>query len=265
MCKTIFTEEQNQFMRDNYQSMSYSEIGKRLGFTERQIRGRINNMGLSKNRKFKKDYFKEIDDERKAYWLGFIYADGYIIYNLKTATYELGIELKSVDDYLLKELAVDLGSAHDVEYKHNHKRFNGYEYDTDSCVLRVYSKEICDDLISNGIVPNKTNEKQFPTNFTFTSDFVRGFLDGDGCIYVDKRNHIWVSFTNSNNDFLQYINSLIENILAIKGSIYKENDKKYKLMYFKQSDVRKLLDWIYDGSQLQLSRKYNIYQSYYLN
>ena len=45
MAKTIFTAEQNQFMRDNYMSMSYADIANELGFTERQIRGRINNMG----------------------------------------------------------------------------------------------------------------------------------------------------------------------------------------------------------------------------
>lgn len=39
--KKIFTDEQEKFMIENYLTMSYKEIGKKLGFTERQIRGRL--------------------------------------------------------------------------------------------------------------------------------------------------------------------------------------------------------------------------------
>ena len=263
MSKTIFTPEQNQFMRDNYATMSYADIAKELGFTERQIRGRINNMGLSKIRKFNKKYFNSIDAAEKAYWLGFIYADGYIICNPLLANYEFGIELKSTDDYLLKQLSENLGGVHSLEYKHNCKRFNGYEYETDSCRLRVYSKDICNDLISNGVVPNKTLQSIYPQCNKFFQDFVRGFLDGDGCIYIDKKNHIGVSFTNANKDFLEYINTQIKNIMSITGSIYKENDKKYKLMYYRQNDVKRLLDWVYTNKTICLNRKYDIYTSYY--
>ena len=138
--KSIFTKEQNDYLRENYNKKSYKEIADILGFTERQIRGRINNMGLSKIRKFDKTYFKNIDSEEKAYWLGFIYADGYIVYNSNSATYELGIELNAKDDYILQKLAYNLGNVHKVEYKHNNRNFNGYNYFTDSSILRILKK-----------------------------------------------------------------------------------------------------------------------------
>ena len=109
--KSIFSKEQNKYLQENYDKKSYKEIAEILGFTERQIRGRINNMGLSKTRKFDKSYFDNIDSKEKAYWLGFIYADGYIVCNQHTATYELGIEINSQDDYLLKRLAYNLGNV----------------------------------------------------------------------------------------------------------------------------------------------------------
>lgn len=262
--KSIFTEEQNNYLRENYNKKSYKEIANELGFTERQIRGRINNMGLSKNRKFDKSYFNAINSSEKAYWLGFLYADGYIIYNSKLATYELGIELNSKDDYILKKLSENLGGVHNVEYKHSKKSFNGYDYETDSCVLRVYSKQICDDLISLNVVPNKTNSNLFPICDNYFFDFLRGFLDGDGCIYVDHRNHIMVNFTNANDDFLFYINNKVNDLIGISGSIYKEKDKKYRLIYFRQDDIRTLLDNIYENiSDSFLIRKYDIYMSYY--
>lgn len=58
--KSIFSKEQNKYLQENYDKKSYKEIAEILGFTERQIRGRINNMGLSKTRKFDKSYFDKL-------------------------------------------------------------------------------------------------------------------------------------------------------------------------------------------------------------
>lgn len=49
--KSIFNEEQKDYMIKNYLILSYREIGNHLGFTERQIRGWLNNHGYNKNRK----------------------------------------------------------------------------------------------------------------------------------------------------------------------------------------------------------------------
>ena len=42
--KSIFSKEQNKYLQENYNKKSYKEIAEILGFTERQIRGRINNI-----------------------------------------------------------------------------------------------------------------------------------------------------------------------------------------------------------------------------
>ena len=90
--KKIFTDEQEKFMINNYLTMSYKEIGEKLGFTERQIRGRLNNMGYTKIRKINDHYFDIIDIPLKAYLLGFIYADGWVYHNENTRNYEFGIQ-----------------------------------------------------------------------------------------------------------------------------------------------------------------------------
>lgn len=211
------------------------------------------------NENFDRHYFKNIDSEEKAYWLGFIYADGYI------CNYELGIKLKSTDDYLLSQLAKNLGDYHKVTYRDNHKIFNGYEYDTHSCLIRIYALDIVEDLKKIGIVPNKTNSKIYPRCDEYFFSFLKGFLDGDGCIYRNKnKNSLCVSFTNANADFLEYLNNTISQKINIKGRIYKENEKKYKLMFFRKDDVKILLDEIYScKTDSYLTRKYEIYKSYY--
>lgn len=160
--KSIFTEEQIEYLRNNYDKMTYLEIATELGFTERQVRGKINNMGLRKIKNFNKDYFSKIDNANKAYWLGFIYADGYIVVNNNNRNYELGIELNEKDVKLLEKFNNELNGVHKIYFKHKKKKFNGYNYETDSCIIRIYSKNIVCDLMKLNIFPNKTNREEFP-------------------------------------------------------------------------------------------------------
>lgn len=66
--KYMFSDEIIEFMIDNYQTMKYSEIAKHVGLTEKQVKGKLNNMGYTKIRKFNSDYFHNIDSELKAYF-----------------------------------------------------------------------------------------------------------------------------------------------------------------------------------------------------
>lgn len=262
--KSIFTDEQIEYLKSNYDKMSYREIANKLGFTERQIRGKINGLGLSKLRKFNNEYFKNITNPDQAYWLGFIYADGYLIENSKNRNYELGIELKQNDIKLLECFNELLGNVHKIITHHNTKNFNGYTYETDSCIIRIYSKEIVEDLKRLSVYPNKTYRNEFPMCNNLFWDFFRGFNDGDGCLHISQKNCIFVELTNSNKYFLEYLNNTIYSLLNIKGSIYKEKDRKYRLVYFRKNDTKLLLDTIYKNENcIKLQRKYDIYKSYY--
>ena len=260
----IFSDKDIEYIKGNYKSMTYGQIASKLNYTEKQIRSKALNLGLTKTRKFNKKYFQRITTPNQAYWLGLIYADGYLVHNKKLSNYELGIELINTDHKLLDDLNVELGGVHKVVFFHKEKNFNGYEYETDTCALRIYSKTIVDDLIKCGVVPNKTYSSIYPKCENFIWDFIRGFLDGDGCIYVNTKNYITVKFTNSNVDFLNHIKNIIEAELQIEGSIYQENSHKYQLVYYRQTDVHILLQHIYYTNHNQhLDRKYQIYHSYY--
>lgn len=262
--KKIFNDEQIQFIKDNYQTMSYRDLANALGnYTERQVCGKINGMGLTKIRKFNDRYFEEIDSGDKAYWLGLLYADGWVINNVEGSTYEVSIELQKNDGYLIEQLAEALGGVHKVTYKHGDTTFNGYHYDTDEAVLRIYSKKMVHDLISHGVVERKTKSDEYPRCDLFIRDFIRGFLDGDGCIYIDHtrcKPLTMVHFTNSNIALLNYLNERIREEIGITGTVYTEKEYKHRLMYFRQDDVRALLNWIYDDvSGPMLTRKYDKY------
>ena len=100
-----WNKEEIKFLKDNYKDMSYKEIAIKLNRTENAIKVKTNKLGLIKSKYiYNKDYFKVIDSEEKAYWLGFIYADGYVCAN-DTGS-ELGIELQVGDIEHLKKFNI---------------------------------------------------------------------------------------------------------------------------------------------------------------
>lgn len=261
---TIFSESDKRYMSDNYMTLSYKQIAKKIGFTERQVRSWINNNLDSKLRSFNKSYFSDISTPTKAYWLGFIYADGYIINNPKNRNYELGMELQSEDKYMLDMLNEELGNVHRLYHKHQTKQICGYEQMsvTDSWVLRVYSKDIVNDLIRHHIVPNKTNSELFPKVNKFFLDFVRGYLDGDGCIYVDKKGHLYVHITSANVGILNYLQEKFLSDYKVKSHIYNENSKKYRIVFYGAEALNMLNLIYYNDSVIKLNRKYDKYSQY---
>ena len=144
--------------------MKYKDIAAKLGFTEKQIRSWVSNHAEKKIRVFNNRYFQNIDTPTKAYWLGFIYADGWVSINEKRRTYELGIELCASDVQQLLDLNNELGGVHLISRKHKECVIHNNKVTsiTDIVKLRIYSKPLVQDLIDAGILENKTLKSGFP-------------------------------------------------------------------------------------------------------
>ena len=262
--KLRFSNDDIEFMKKNYDKMSYKEIGDVLGYTERQVRGKINHMNLTKIREFNKRYFENIDSSNKAYWLGFIYADGYVIKKEERRSYELGIELNRNDEYHLQKFNEELGGVHKIYQKHKDLYIadNPEMSHVDASVIRVYSADIVNDLDKHGIIQNKTNIPDiFPKmEGVFFMDFLRGYVDGDGCIYVPSdKNKAQIHITSCHPQVFEYIKEVLLKEYNISSRIYKEKDKKYRL-YISQKDTLKFLDLLYKEQNCTcLKRKYEKY------
>lgn len=263
--KNMFSDFDIEYMKQHYFDMSYKEIGEKLGFTERQIRGKVNHLGLIKNRQFIDTYFENIDCSDKAYFLGLIYADGWIVYNPKVATYELGIQLQSSDKHILESLNNALGGVHKISHTApKEKEIKGVKtISKDQDALRVYSKKIVNDLMSLNIVPNKTKHSAYPSvPDEYFFDFLRGYIDGDGCYYFDKLNNCEISITCSNEEPLKWISGKLEHY-NIHSFVYKEYDTKYRLYCYRRNDVEKLISkMFYSSNILYLKRKYDKIKSH---
>ena len=256
--KTIFNDYQKEYMINNYLLLSYKEIGEAIGFTDKQVKGWLNHHGYTKLRKINNDYFSSIDTPIKAYFLGFIYADGWVVYNESSRNYELGVELQSEDRYVLEKLNDELGGLNKIcHYDPKIRYIKGVKANCGhSDVLRVYSKQLVSDLIKNGVESNKTQKDIYPVvpdNLFF--DWLRGYIDGDGCFYNNQK-ITSMHITCSTQSPLKYIQFKL-NEYGIVTSIHEENPKKHRLTCTNKNSLYILINHLYYKDGLfYLKRKY---------
>lgn len=182
------SEKDKKEILDAYYTTSSSELAKKYNVT----RGMITKLWYDNNLRNKdkniykinnKDYFHIIDSPEKAYFLGFIAADG-CLYNKKekhpNAQNILKITLQKDDEEILIRFKEALGTNKPLTY--NNKERNGEKFCYVS--LEIVSDEIYNDIIAHDLLPNKTyiNSWAILDDEKYRPDYIRGYFDGDGSI-----------------------------------------------------------------------------------
>lgn len=147
-----------------------------------QENGLISKQGLTYT--CNENYFQNIDTAQKAYWLGFIAADG-CIYRREGHRGMLSIGLQKSDIQILEYLKEDLNTTRPISIQEN-KRNNHF-----IATLQINSDIICNRLLEIGIGVRKTFDlsiKEICSNIPkkFINSFILGYFDGDGSIDIPK-------------------------------------------------------------------------------
>ncbi len=189
------------------------------------------------------NYFNEIDCEEKAYFLGFLFADG----NVNKHSNQVVLKLNSRD----KEILIRLNKLISNECLI-------FEYG-DNSELRFSSKNIKDNLIKYGCIPNKSLKLKFPNiDNKYVRHFIRGYFDGDGSI-VRYRNDFVVIIV-STEDFCNGINIYFSGVIDHpKYATNRGNNITCTIGYKGNRKVLKFLEMIYMDSTIYLNRKYKKY------
>jgi hypothetical protein len=251
-------------------------IAKHIGYSKKTVLFFLNKnvkMRHEKYRKYKftnENYFDSIDTEEKAYFLGFLWADGC---NFRTEgkrkAYQIHLSLQERDGEIVNLLAskiygntdiVVLRDPNLVNHKYPQKRQKQYS-------LRIPSKHISGILLNYGMEPRKSFTLEIPKNIKFDEilwrAFIRGYYDGDGGISFNSSSKNYAISIISSLNFCTEINNKIKEYFGLKLS---ENiqTKKYSspMMYLKiHGNIKcfNFLKWLYKDSTIHLSRKYNKY------
>lgn len=242
------------------QGISSIKIGKLLNVSDSFIRSKLKENGIKirslrdshKTKIFNEDYFETIDSAEKAYWLGFIYADG----NIRINTHKRGyksyiISIAQAESEPLEKLIKAI-NGNNIRLTTHMSHLNKIYY-----TLTLNSKTMFDGLNSNGCVPNKSLILKFPSNVpeNLNNHFIRGYFDGDGSIFIRKmkkvyKNHIAiyqngvVSFIGT-FEFLSKIKEILNfipthliknkrrdtNNWELRATSYRSTEEMYKYFY----------------------------------
>ena len=197
---------------------------------------------LPHKKKINKNIFEVINTEEKAYWLGFLYADGYV--GLTDNRVELTLQLSDVNH--IKKFKTFLNS--DCKISTNSYRSR----------LSIKDEKIKKDLINLGCTPQKSLILKFPTDDKVPKElirhFIRGYFDGDGSLCVtEKTKSIDILGTY---DFLYQL-CLESNIATSKIYVSKsKSNKVFRIVLGSRIDLYNFPKYIYDDCDIYLDRKY---------
>lgn len=241
---------------------SYSKIGKLLGISQNTIAYRCREYGIDKSTKWvgrkrqyslDEKYFELIDTPEKAYWVGFLAADGYV--NSSKGILELGLQRQ--DESHIKKFAKAINTNKPIYQKDS--KYNGKKYP--SSLLRINSHKMVNDLNALGIIERKSLIYSPPTENQIDKGLIKywilGYLDGDGSISIDKNKRYSLSFVGTMKT-LSFIQKFFSTNVAYRN---EHNTGKTFSIIYAESKTKEILDYLYDNDAIYfcLERKYKKY------
>jgi len=213
-------------------------------------------------------YFDNIDSQEKAYWLGFLWADGNISRTAKRAAGPNRLRLAqkwSEKDHMEKFRTAIASNAPIARIPH--------EGNHDVAQLDINSRRICDALtkLGYGKKDARTSIPNIPHDLV--KHFIRGYFDGDGCLSIYTQTvrkwtilkHEW-SITG-NEDLLAAIQSILTADAATtattKLKAYTRSPHTRSLRYGKRDDIVKLYHYLYDNSSIYLDTKHTKFVDFF--
>lgn len=202
------------------------------------------------------DFFENIDTEEKAYWLGFMFADGYIV-NHENRYGEDSFGLTLAEDSLdsIEKFKKSLHATNPILYD------NSKSIGQPLAKIVLTSQKTVNDLIDKGCVKQKSLILQPPKKVPekLLSHFIRGFFDGDGSLMKYNYNNYpsyQIEFTTT------YEMAIWLRDIFGKGDVHKEKRRDFT-WYYSIGGNRQVLDichYMYDEATIWMNRKYARYQ-----
>lgn len=253
-------EYEDEIIREHYPVNGWEKVHSFLPNRSReQIRARASKIGVS-YLKYNRDFFEIIDTEEKAYWLGFVYADGYV-----TTENRFGIELGIKDLSHLEKFTKSL--------EYNGKIRSRIRNGNETCLILIKNGKVFKDLEDKGVFRDKTYSSEFPSDKqvppNLVNHFLRGYFDGDGCYHFNRRkvprkDRGWKIYNKLSKEISltckseKMINEIRAQLLSQGIESRIDINPKGDLPVLRISNIEnmvKLINYLYKNATLYLDRK----------
>lgn len=201
---------------------------------------------LSRKHYFDTDFFETINTPEKAYFLGFIQADGCITQQERCGKV-LSFQIHKKDiDVMQKFLSVL--NARGIELRNS-----GSHY----VRLSLCSNKLVNDLLKHGVAYKKSYSDKFPKigDNSLLSHYIRGVFDGDGSVYQETCTGHPTCYIMGRLMFCKWVQEAIGSQLDISTRIYKQKGDVCTLRIRRERDVKRFFEWLYLDATVYLERK----------
>jgi uncharacterized protein (DUF433 family) len=271
--KKIFPEDEIKIVELYQQGLSAPQIAEQFDIEHTMVLRYLEKNGINRrsaeecHRKYaiNEHFFDNIDTEEKAYFLGFLYADGG---NNIDANF-VRIDLARKDKDILEKLASLIYLNNPLQHIKNQdreKEYKGQKVIYHTSYFNINSKYICHKLEALGCPAKKSLIITFPewlTDPELQKHFIRGYYDGDGGVSLtDVKTRSANTKIVSTLEFCKTMSKIIELNSNIKfGEPYNDVEEKnvYSIRLSGNRQIIHFLDWLYKNSSIHLNRKYNLY------
>lgn len=249
---------------------SVKRTSEKCQISEYLVRKILKNNGIiltrsSSHLKYKcnENYFENIDSEDKAYWLGFLFADGYV--NKRPGSDRLILALSTKDKKHIELFKKSINSENPIiDSIIKTGIMKGKEYSK----ISITSNKLISDLENLGCTSKKSLTLKFPNlKKELIPHFIRGYFDGDGSVFLSNEKH-WRNGTITpvihfrfcgTKEFLEVINKEIN----LSGRISQaKQSKAFELTYKRNKKVIHFYQYLYNNSTIFLHRKHEVFKKH---
>lgn len=257
--KIRFTKEEDKFLLDNYNKIGIMKCCKALNRNKGSVQKRRIILKIKNNQKIQDSFQRmfPVDTKEKAYFLGFLWADGYVPINRPRADNRICISIQEEDGNAIKDIfCKNINFYVNFSPKLKPTWKNILHFRVSDKLLHKKLEEL--DYGIKSFAPQTKVLKEIPENLHYM--FWRGYIDGDGSIATHS-NRVTAS-SNIKQDWTE-LENLCRRLNIENFKIFRMTSKKnHKYSVFsirKLPDCEKILNYIYQNfeeDKIGLVRKY---------
>lgn len=247
-----------QLGKDYLAGLTFEQLERKYAISSPSIYKHLDAMDISRRQsrhyQCNEHFFDDLALESPAYWLGFILADGSVRRRTPNRSGEILIVQSKRDIEHLERF------KHDIE-------FNGpitLQTNGDVVQTRITSEHLYRRVLGLGIQPRK----KYLDDYTFPSvpqcsvrHTIRGFVDGDGGLYINERLRINISSKSPN--VLRNIKAILTANCPFGLGGYESKSRVtgvWTLGWSAKADCVWIARFLYGDCSVALLRKYDIAQ-----
>lgn len=256
MAKPKLNEKQKIWAVQEYlNGKTAAAISRELNITSQSVDSLLKRRGIPRRgrRQFyvNESFFEIIDSEEKAYWLGFLFAEG----SLDTKRYCLGLKLGKKEKEQVERFKKAIEAEHSIKQTTDGR---------DAWIIKIGSKLIAKSLLKFGFGAGKTLNIRIPSiPDDLIHHFIRGYFDGDGWISNPDNRKATIGFCSCSKEMILDIHKWITQKIGIdcgsliirkRNHIPNQHDS-FRLHYSGRKTLSLIRDILYKDATIFMERK----------